>query len=73
MDLALNNLSGAIPQCLGNLTALTSVTLLGIENDDDKTYAWYSDDMKLVVKGQDMEFESIFPIVKLIDLSNNNL
>ena len=73
LDLALNNLSGATPQCLGNLTALTSVTLLDIENDDGKTYAWYFDDMELVVKGQDMEFESILPIVKLIDLSSNKL
>ena len=67
----LNKLSGSIPQCFGNLTALTFVTLLDIENDKARTS--YSNRMELVVKGQVMEFESILPIVNLIDLSNNNL
>ncbi|KAL6350646.1 hypothetical protein AAG906_025576 [Vitis piasezkii] len=33
----------------------------------------YSERMELVVKGQDMEFDSILPIVNLIDLSSNNI
>ncbi|KAJ9709825.1 hypothetical protein PVL29_001343 [Vitis rotundifolia] len=74
LDLALNNLSGSIPQCLGNLTALSSVTLLGIEFDDNlREHVSYSERMELVVKGQDTEFDSILPIVNLIDLSSNNI
>ncbi|RVW99334.1 LRR receptor-like serine/threonine-protein kinase GSO1 [Vitis vinifera] len=74
LDLALNNLSGSIPQCLGNLTALSSVTLLGIEFDDmTRGHVSYSERMELVVKGQDMEFDSILRIVNLIDLSSNNI
>ncbi|KAJ9709823.1 hypothetical protein PVL29_001341 [Vitis rotundifolia] len=74
LDLAVNNLSGSIPQCLGNLTALSSVTLLGIELDyDDGEHDRKSQHMELVVKGQDMEFDSILPIVNLIDLSSNNI
>ncbi|KAJ9709819.1 hypothetical protein PVL29_001337 [Vitis rotundifolia] len=74
LDLSVNNLSGSIPQCLGNLTTLSSVTLLDIEFDDNPGgHGSYSDRMELVVKGQDMEFDSILPIVNLIDLSSNNI
>ena len=73
MDLAINNLSGSIPQCLGDLIALNSMALLQIEFDEDMTYASYSDHMELVVKGKDMVFESILPVVNLIDLPSNNL
>ena len=73
LDLAVNNLSGSIPQCLGDLIALTSMALLHTEFDNDMLYASYSDHMELVVKGQDMVFKSILPIVNLIDLSSNKL
>ncbi|RVW99292.1 LRR receptor-like serine/threonine-protein kinase ERL2 [Vitis vinifera] len=69
----LNNLSGSIPQCVGNLTALSFVTLLDKNFDDPSGRAAYSERMELVVKGQNMEFDSILPIVKLIDLSSNNI
>ena len=58
LDLALNNLSGSIPQCLGNLNALTSVALLYREIDDDTKRGEYSNHIELVVKGQDMEFDT---------------
>ncbi|XP_059593001.1 receptor-like protein EIX2 [Vitis vinifera] len=57
LDLALNNLSGFIPQCLGNLTALSFVTLLDRNFDDPRIHEYYSERMELVVKGQDMEFD----------------
>ncbi|WJZ81608.1 hypothetical protein VitviT2T_001442 [Vitis vinifera] len=73
LDLAVNNLSGSIPQCLGNLTALSFVTLLDRNFDDPSGHDFYSERMELVVKGQNMEFDSILPIVNLIDLSSNNI
>ncbi|KAL6350112.1 hypothetical protein AAG906_004050 [Vitis piasezkii] len=73
LDLAVNNLSGFIPQCLGNLTALSFVVLLDRNFDDPSIHYSYSEHMELVVKGQDMEFDSILPIVNLIDLSSNNI
>ncbi|WJZ81613.1 hypothetical protein VitviT2T_001447 [Vitis vinifera] len=73
LDLAVNNLSGSIPQCLGNLTALSFVTLLDRNFDDPNGHVAYSERMELVVKGQNMEFDSILPIVNLIDLSSNNI
>ena len=73
LDLAVNNLSGSNPQCLGDLIGLTSMALLHTEFDEDMKYASYPDHRELVVKGQDMVFESILPIVNLIDLSSNNL
>ncbi|XP_034690360.1 receptor-like protein EIX2 [Vitis riparia] len=72
LDLAVNNLSGSIPQCLGNLTALSFVTLLD-NFDDPRFHKYYSESMELVLKGQNMEFESILPIVNLMDLSSNNI
>ncbi|KAJ9693061.1 hypothetical protein PVL29_011973 [Vitis rotundifolia] len=72
LDLALNNLSGSIPPCLGHLSALNSVTILDSSLDDPYDDP-YREGMELVVKGQDMEFERILPIVKLIDLSSNNI
>ncbi|RVW99362.1 putative inactive leucine-rich repeat receptor kinase XIAO [Vitis vinifera] len=73
LDLAVNNLSGSIPQCLGNLTALSFVTLLHRNFDYPKAHVTYSERMELVVKGQNMEFDNILPIVNLIDLSSNNI
>ncbi|KAL6350631.1 hypothetical protein AAG906_025561 [Vitis piasezkii] len=73
LDLAVNNLSGSIPQCLGNLTALSYVTLLHGNFDEPNGHVTYSERMELVVKGQNMEFDSILPIVNLIDLSSNNI
>ncbi|RVW24455.1 MDIS1-interacting receptor like kinase 1 [Vitis vinifera] len=73
LDLAVNNLSGSIPQCLGNLTTLSFVTLLYRNFDDPSGREPYSERMELVVKGQNMEFDSILPIVNLIDLSSNNI
>ena len=73
LDLAVNNLSGSIPQCLGDLITLTSMALLQTEFDEDMTYASYFNHMELVLKGQDMVFESIFPVVNLMDLPSNNL
>ncbi|KAL6350644.1 hypothetical protein AAG906_025574 [Vitis piasezkii] len=41
--------------------------------DDPSGHDTYSERMELVVKGQNMEFDSILPIVNLIDLSSNNI
>ena len=74
LDLTLNNLSGSIPPCLGHLSAMNHVTLLGPSPDYLYTdYYYYREGMELVVKGKEMEFERILSIVKLIDLSRNNL
>ncbi|RVW90794.1 leucine-rich repeat receptor-like protein kinase IMK2 [Vitis vinifera] len=55
-----NMLTGDIPEQLRNF-------------DDPSGRAFYSERMELVVKGQNMEFDSILPIVNLIDLSSNNI
>ncbi|WJZ81636.1 hypothetical protein VitviT2T_001469 [Vitis vinifera] len=73
LDLALNNLSGSIPPCLGHLSAMNHVTLLDPSPDYLYTDYYYTEGMELVVKGKEMEFERILSIVKLIDLSRNNL
>ena len=47
LDLAVNNLSGSIPQCLGDLIALTSMALLHKEFDEYMSYDSNFDHMEL--------------------------
>nr|AMM42923.1 LRR-RLK [Vernicia montana] len=69
LDLAHNNLSGPIPPCLGNLNGLNSF----------KPYhpvtnrVVYSQEIQLNVKGREVEYTKIIPVVNVIDLSGNNL
>ena len=73
LDVVLNNLSGSIPKCLGNLIASSSGNLLASMSDYPRRHADYLEHMELVVKGQEMEFERILPILNLIDLYSNNI
>ncbi|XP_017978157.1 PREDICTED: probable LRR receptor-like serine/threonine-protein kinase At1g34110 [Theobroma cacao] len=66
MDLADNNLSGVIPTCLGNLTGMASEVLF----EDAKRY---EGNVMIVAKGREIEYSSTLPLVKIIDLSANNL
>ncbi|XVF40039.1 hypothetical protein PTKIN_Ptkin01aG0080300 [Pterospermum kingtungense] len=66
MDLADNSLSGIIPPCLGNLTGMVSEVQL----DDAKRY---EGNVMIVAKGREIEYSSTLPLVKIIDLSENNL
>ena len=50
MDLARNNLSGSIPQCLGDLIALNSVTLLDT-NSNNHMLVLDGDHMELIGSG----------------------
>ncbi|KAJ9709815.1 hypothetical protein PVL29_001333 [Vitis rotundifolia] len=62
LDLALNNLSGSIPPCLGHLSALNSATLLDA-SPDDLYSGYYWEEMDLVVKGKEKEFHRILSII----------
>ncbi|OMO65866.1 hypothetical protein COLO4_30958 [Corchorus olitorius] len=66
MDLADNSLSGVIPKCLGNLTGMISEVL----SEDAKRY---EGNVMIVAKGRELEYSSTLPLVKIIDLSENNL
>ncbi|KAJ9176065.1 hypothetical protein P3X46_011415 [Hevea brasiliensis] len=69
LDLAHNNLSGPIPPCLGNLSGITSFK----PYFPVPSHPPYSEEIKLNVKGRQLEYTKILYLVNIIDLSGNNL
>ncbi|KAL0009971.1 hypothetical protein SO802_005079 [Lithocarpus litseifolius] len=80
LDLANNSLSGHIPNCLKNFSAMTIPTP-GFEAQYAYDYlgrvtmnrATYLENLMLVPKGSELEYEENLGFVKIIDLSSNNL
>ncbi|XP_050285438.1 receptor-like protein EIX2 [Quercus robur] len=80
LDLANNSLSGHIPNCLKNINAMTIPT-----PKFEAQYSFYEmhgglsfsgtylENLKLVPKGMELEYEKNLRFVKIIDLSSNNL
>ncbi|XP_057415245.1 receptor-like protein EIX2 [Lotus japonicus] len=80
LDLAHNKLSRPIPKCINNITTMVANTL-------DETlylghyYLWdasfgvksYVEDLHLFVKGLSLDFWNSFELVRIVDLSNNEL
>lgn len=66
LDLADNNLSGRIPQCLGNLSGM-------ISHVPSELVHQYQGRVTIVAKGRELEYSSTLSLVKIIDLSANNL
>ncbi|RVW99311.1 LRR receptor-like serine/threonine-protein kinase ERECTA [Vitis vinifera] len=87
LDLGNNRFSGEIPKWIGErMSSLKQLRLRGnmlTGNIPEQLcpspdylytdYYYYREGMELVLKGKEMEFERILSIVKLIDLSRNNL
>ncbi|KAH9651467.1 hypothetical protein KPL70_026754 [Citrus sinensis] len=77
LDLADNNLSGSVPKCIGNLTAMVTVNsfirnvaqYLPLPPDTDVTLV---DRESVVTKGKVVDSGKILDFVKLIDISRNN-
>ena len=83
LDLANNRLSGSIPRCLNNISAMATIP----SAIDDKfstlkfsiylgyqgSYLGYKEDLILVVKARKSKYNSILPLVRIVDLSCNNL
>ncbi|KAL4625566.1 hypothetical protein ACB092_05G035500 [Castanea dentata] len=80
LDLANNSLSGHIPNCLKNIKAMT-ISTPGFEAqyiyDHGGRLLWnrsiYLENLMLVPKGVELEYEKNLGFVKIIDLSSNNL
>ncbi|KAL4625568.1 hypothetical protein ACB092_05G035600 [Castanea dentata] len=78
LDLANNSLSGHIPNCLKNIRAMTIPTprfkaqysYYYMHGQFNQTYL---ENLKLVPKGMELEYEENLGFVKMIDLSSNNL
>ncbi|XP_050285511.1 receptor-like protein EIX2 isoform X1 [Quercus robur] len=78
LDLANNSLSGSIPNCLKNISAMALHDSNVISSSSmsylyPNVYAPYVENVQLVPKGKEMEYEKNLLLVRLIDLSSNNL
>ncbi|XP_068319506.1 receptor-like protein EIX2 [Pyrus communis] len=65
LDLSNNNLSGTIPMCLENLTSLV--------DDPDTNTITFGEQATLTLKGRELDYNTTLGLVKIIDLSSNNL
>ena len=85
LDLSFNDISGRIPKCIGNFTAMTkagskdigTMITLGIGSYEMSIYGYeskgYDENVLLEWKGEMAEFRSTLGLVKSIDLSSNKL
>ncbi|KAK2636761.1 hypothetical protein Ddye_031553 [Dipteronia dyeriana] len=73
LDLARNNLSGYIPKCLGNLEALKFT----VTNDALESLILFGkvflEHVEVISKGRENEYTRATELLKVIDLSSNNL
>ncbi|KAF3954704.1 hypothetical protein CMV_019981 [Castanea mollissima] len=77
LDLSRNKLFGSIPKCVHNFSAMAT------SNSSDYPFQLYNDgtgynsqpleSQSVVIKGKDLEYSTTLQLVKIIDLSNNNL
>ena len=74
LDLAKNSLSGSIPNCLKNISAmaLPDSNINAFFSTYWNLYESYVENLKLVPKGKEMEYKENLKLVRLIDLSSNN-
>ncbi|KAL1298129.1 hypothetical protein HN51_026603 [Arachis hypogaea] len=77
LDIAYNRISGHIPKCLNNITSFVdmhySTSWIFYEFFDGTVSVVYVDNLILLVKGQLLNFQSILKLIRMVDLSSNNL
>ncbi|KAM4068878.1 hypothetical protein ACB094_12G045500 [Castanea mollissima] len=88
LDLSLNDISGTIPQCLNNFTAMTQIGSSSsyiIHSYDFKfvdniynnmTFLYkreFVDNARLMLKRKEYKYDKILGLLKIIDLSSNKL
>ncbi|KAK4557709.1 hypothetical protein RGQ29_007464 [Quercus rubra] len=79
LDLANNSLSGSIPNCLKNISAMALPESYDISFSYLSSFMYsyanvsYAENVQLVPKGNELEYKENLKFVRLIDLSSNNL
>ncbi|KAM4110890.1 hypothetical protein ACJW30_05G026100 [Castanea mollissima] len=78
LDLANNSLLGSIPNCLKNISAMAFPNSYDISSFSmyllySFVYEYYVENVQLAPKGGEMEYKENLLLVRLIDLSSNNL
>ena len=76
-DLSYNKLFGSIPRCVHNFSAMATSTNSNYRHLLYHTSTGYNsmpfESQLVVMKGKDLEYSTTLQLVKIIDLSNNNL
>ncbi|XP_075667753.1 receptor-like protein EIX2 [Castanea sativa] len=78
LDLANNSLSGSIPNCLKNISAMAfpdsyDISFFSMSFQYLYINEYYVENVQLVPKGKEMEYKENLKLVRLIDLSSNKL
>ncbi|KAL4625633.1 hypothetical protein ACB092_05G039700 [Castanea dentata] len=78
LDLANNSLSGSIPNCLKNISAMAfpdsyDISFFSMSLPYLYISLFYVENVQLVPKGKEMEYKENLKLLRLIDLSSNNL
>ncbi|KAK8504259.1 hypothetical protein V6N12_044800 [Hibiscus sabdariffa] len=73
LDLSHNNLSGNIPSCIKNLTAMISRNKSDGKISYKTSKGCFSDNIAVTMKGVVFDYSSTLKLIKLVDLSDNNL
>ncbi|KDO58288.1 hypothetical protein CISIN_1g002600mg [Citrus sinensis] len=75
LDVAHNSLSGIIPRCINNFTAMAAANSSDQDNAISYIRGGVSDvfeDASVVTKGFMVEYNTILNLVRIMDISNNN-
>ncbi|OMP04471.1 hypothetical protein COLO4_09595 [Corchorus olitorius] len=78
LDLSQNNLSGFLPKCIHNFSVMATPDDDGhpshfLMEDDNHIFDVFSDYGSYVMKGNLLNYSTTLRLVRIIDLSNNNL
>ncbi|KAL3535489.1 hypothetical protein ACH5RR_003950 [Cinchona calisaya] len=83
LDLSNNKTFGSIPNCLNNLTAMTQVesatktlqinALYYLDDTGEFTFVFHYESAFVMWQGENFEYKNTLGLLKVIDLSSNNL
>ncbi|GLT94938.1 hypothetical protein SLE2022_126490 [Rubroshorea leprosula] len=73
LDVAYNSLSGSLPSCINNLSAMGYFVNGSFGNYIVYRTTYFIESVFLVMKGQFYEYDRTLNLVRVLDLSNNNL
>ncbi|KAH7514309.1 hypothetical protein FEM48_Zijuj11G0075300 [Ziziphus jujuba var. spinosa] len=73
MDVADNNLSGTIPRCFDKLKAMTTEQVMKEAISYSNFGGYFFEEVMVVIKGREDQYDIILPLVNGLDLSSNKL
>ncbi|KAF5731159.1 putative serine-threonine protein kinase plant-type [Tripterygium wilfordii] len=73
LDVADNNLSGEIPKCVGNFKAMTTQEISAHPISYSFYYGEFLENAFAVIKGREIEYDTILRLATSIDMSNNDI